>query len=182
MVRRVEVEADNLGGLGDKVRIVALTPGLARRKIDLVRAQEAPDVLIRHIAQLARQQRCRPTAVARRRRLIEQRQDALAGIGSVTRSWSGPRQVVQPGQAVARKTRPPAAHPARPSVQFGRYRAGRTALCREQHDAGPFDKHMLSLRRSDHGLKRRSFLRRQLDRRRFLDVHSILASRLRLQR
>src|SRR5207237_4231364 len=111
ILRRVEVEADNLGGLGDKVRIVALTPGLARRKIDLVRAQEAPDVLIRHIAQLARQQRCRPTAVARRRRLIEQRQDALAGIGSVTRSWSGPRQVVQPGQAVARKTRPPSGSP-----------------------------------------------------------------------
>jgi hypothetical protein len=38
---RVEVEADNLGGLGDKVRIVALTPPLARRKISCARARSA---------------------------------------------------------------------------------------------------------------------------------------------
>jgi hypothetical protein len=35
---------------------------------------------------------------------------------------------------------------------------------------------VLSLRRSDHGFKRRPLLLRQLDRRRFLDVHPILES------
>ena len=82
VVRRVEVEPDDLGGLGDEVGIVALAPRLARGEIDLLAAQETPDGLVRHIDQLSRQQRRRPAAVARRRRLIEQRQDPLACLRS----------------------------------------------------------------------------------------------------
>src|SRR5215470_11761550 len=39
------IEADNIGGFGRKVRVVALTPGLASRQVNLVAAQEPPDIL-----------------------------------------------------------------------------------------------------------------------------------------
>ncbi len=173
---------DDLGGLGDKVRIVGLAPRLARRQVDLVLAQEAPDVLVRHVDQLPRQQRRRPAAVAGRRRLIEQRQDPLVSVSRVTRCRARPRQVVQSAQALARKARAPSADPPRPGPQLGGDRAGRAALRRQQRDTGPLDNPVFSLRRSNHRFKRRPFLLRQGDRRRFLDVHSILESRLRLQR
>ena len=57
ILRRVEIEPDDLGGLGDEVRIIGLAPRLARRQVDLLLAREAPDVLIRHVDQLPRQQR-----------------------------------------------------------------------------------------------------------------------------
>src|SRR5215470_3951317 len=43
--RRGNVKADNIRGFGRKVRVVALTPGLASREVNLVAAQEPPDIL-----------------------------------------------------------------------------------------------------------------------------------------
>ena len=42
---RGDIEADNIRGFGRKVRVVALTPGLASREVNLVAAQEPPDSL-----------------------------------------------------------------------------------------------------------------------------------------
>lgn len=42
---RGEVEADNIGGFDRKVRVVALTPGLASHGVNLMVAQERPDIL-----------------------------------------------------------------------------------------------------------------------------------------
>src|SRR6266702_5991066 len=42
---RGDVETNNIGGFGRKVRVVALTPGLASREVNLVAAQEPPDIL-----------------------------------------------------------------------------------------------------------------------------------------
>src|SRR5260370_42294293 len=42
---RGDIEADNIGGFGRKVGIVALAPGFWSRKVDLVAAEEAPDIL-----------------------------------------------------------------------------------------------------------------------------------------
>src|SRR6266446_492625 len=41
--RRRDIEADNIGGFGRKVRVVALAPGLASHQVNLVAAQEPPD-------------------------------------------------------------------------------------------------------------------------------------------
>ena len=49
--RRGDAKADNIGGFGRKVRVVALTPGLASREVDLVATQEPPDILDVNIAQ-----------------------------------------------------------------------------------------------------------------------------------
>jgi hypothetical protein len=51
LLGRGDIEADNIGGFGRKVRVVALTPGLANREVNLVAAQEAPDILDVDIAQ-----------------------------------------------------------------------------------------------------------------------------------
>ena len=51
LVRRGDVEADDIGRLGRKRRILALAPGFASRKIDLLRTQEAPDMLYVDIAE-----------------------------------------------------------------------------------------------------------------------------------
>src|SRR6267143_1416814 len=53
--RRGDVKANNIGGFGRKVRVVALTPGLASREVNLVAAQEPPDILDVNIAQRSRQ-------------------------------------------------------------------------------------------------------------------------------
>lgn len=124
----------------------------------------------------------RSSGRSRQGRLIEPRQDPLVGVDSVTRCRPGPRQIAQPTQALARKARAPSADPPRPGRQLIGNRAGRAARRRQQDDARPLDNPVFSLRRSDHGFKRRPLLLRQLDRRRFLDVHPILESRLHLRR
>src|SRR6266851_10037517 len=43
LLGRGDIEANNIGGFGRKVRVVALTPGLANREVNLVAAQETPD-------------------------------------------------------------------------------------------------------------------------------------------
>ena len=53
---RGDIEADNIRGFGRKVRVVALTPGLASREVNLVAAQEPPNILDVNIAQRAGQQ------------------------------------------------------------------------------------------------------------------------------
>src|SRR5262249_23644094 len=50
-VGRVKIEPDNLRRLGCEGRVVALAPGLAGRKVDLLCTQEAPDIL--HIESLS---------------------------------------------------------------------------------------------------------------------------------
>src|ERR1700750_2275987 len=63
------VEADDVGGFADKLRVIALAPGLAAGQIDLLRSQETPDILLMNVAEFARQQqRSRPVGVARRGR------------------------------------------------------------------------------------------------------------------
>src|SRR5246500_5679560 len=48
--RRGDVEANNIGGFGRKVRVGALAPGLASREVNLVAAQKPPDILDVNIA------------------------------------------------------------------------------------------------------------------------------------
>ena len=48
---RGDIEADNVGSFSREVRVVALAPGFAGDQIDLVVAQEPPDILDVNIAQ-----------------------------------------------------------------------------------------------------------------------------------
>ena len=57
---RGDIEANDIGGFGRKVRIVTLTPGLASHEVNLAVAQETPDILDIDIAQRLGQQRAGP--------------------------------------------------------------------------------------------------------------------------
>ena len=52
LLGRRNIEADNIGGFGRKDRIVALASGFASLEVDLVAAQEPPDIFDINIAQL----------------------------------------------------------------------------------------------------------------------------------
>ena len=49
--RRIDIKADHIGGFRHELRVVALAPGLAGGKVDIVLTQEAPDILKINVAQ-----------------------------------------------------------------------------------------------------------------------------------
>ena len=83
--RRVELETDHVGRFRRELRVIALAPGLAGSQIDVVFAQKAPNILNVNILQRHRQPRTRPAGVARRRRLIQKRQNA--SVRRLTVDW-----------------------------------------------------------------------------------------------
>ena len=52
MVGRIEVEPDDVGGLGGELGVAREAPGFAPGEVDPLRPQEAPDVLIADVAEL----------------------------------------------------------------------------------------------------------------------------------
>ena len=102
---RIDIKADHIGCLGRERGIVALAPRLAGGEVDIVLAQEAPDILNINVAQSLGQQRTRPPGIDRSRRFIQKRQNApvrgLAVVGflpargrsfSPSRPWSAKRR------------------------------------------------------------------------------------------
>lgn len=83
VVRRRHVEADDVGRLRGKVRIVADAPRLAAAKIDLLGSQETPDMLNMDVTERPGQQWSGPVGMARRRLSVEQRQNARVVFGPV---------------------------------------------------------------------------------------------------
>ena len=102
---RIDIKADHIGGFRHELRVVALAPGLAGGKVDIVLAQEAPDILNINVAQGLGQQRTRPPPIALRRRLIQKRQNALAGGLAVDRLLARAGTVLEPIKAVVGKAR-----------------------------------------------------------------------------
>src|SRR5262249_16999381 len=60
VLRRRDIEPNDIGGFGGEFGIVAFAPGFTPRKVDLLDAQKAPDLLLMHIAQGLGQQRSCP--------------------------------------------------------------------------------------------------------------------------
>src|SRR5437016_2284285 len=110
---RIDIKADHIRGLRHKRRVVALAPGFASGKIDVVLAQEAPDILNINVAQGLGQKRTRPPGIAGRWRLIQKRQNALVRRLAVDRLLAPTRQVLEPTKAVLGKAPPPVADNAR---------------------------------------------------------------------
>jgi hypothetical protein len=74
---RIDVQAHDIGGFRRKLGVGALAPRLAGGKVDLMLAQEAPDILNIDVAQCLGQQRPRPAAIALRWRLLQKRQNTI---------------------------------------------------------------------------------------------------------
>src|ERR1700675_2673542 len=124
LLGRGDIEANNIGGFGRKVRVVALTPGLASREVNLVAAQEPPDILDINIAQRPGQQGPGPACEPFRRRLIQQLQNPLVGGLRIDRLLGRPRLVSQPFKAMVGIAMPPETDNPRLDPNFLGYRAG----------------------------------------------------------
>src|SRR6266852_211706 len=118
-------------------KVVALAPRLAGGKIDIVLAQEAPDILNINVAQGFGQQRTGPAGIAVRRRLVQKRQNALVRSLAVDRLLARPRPVLQPTKTVLGKAPPPVADNARLNAHFLGDRTGAATLSRQQHYSRP---------------------------------------------
>ena len=70
--RWIDIEADHIGGFRYELRVIALAPGFAGDKVDIVLAQDAPDILNINVAQCLCQQRARPPGIAPRWRFIQE--------------------------------------------------------------------------------------------------------------
>src|SRR6202047_3620777 len=132
-----DIEANNIGGFGGKVRVVALTPGLASREVNLVAAQEPPDILEVNIAPPPRQQGPGPACEPYWRRFIQQPQNPLIGGLRIDRLLAGPRLVLQPFKAMVGIAMPPEADNPRLDPNFLGYRAGAATGRRQQNYPRP---------------------------------------------
>jgi hypothetical protein len=117
--RRIDIEADKLGGLGCKLWIVE-APGFASRQIDLVVLQEAPDILDVKVGQRLGQKRSRPSRKPFRRRHVQQLKDPLAGRLRTDRLLARSWRVAETFKPMIGKAIPPeTGDPRRPADLLG---------------------------------------------------------------
>lgn len=121
---RGDVEANNIGGFGGKIRVVALAPCLASREVHLVAAQEAPDILDVNIAQRLGQYTAAPARKPLRRQLVQQLRNPLVGGLRIDRLLARTRIVLQLFKAMIGMVVPPNADNPRLGSDF--FRAGAT--------------------------------------------------------
>jgi len=137
LLGRGDIEANNIGGFGRKVRVVALAPGLASREVNLVAAQEPPDILDVNIAQRPGQQRPGPACESLRRRFVQQLQNPLVGGLRIDRLLARPRLVLQPIKAMIGIAMPPKADNPRLDPNFLGYRPRAAPGRRQQNYPRP---------------------------------------------
>ena len=161
---RRHVQPDHIGGLGDKLGIVALAPRLSPVEVDLLLAQEAPHLLLVHVAQFGGDQ-CRPSSA--------QTRPAAAAPGP-------PECVDRSRRCTSAAGRDAACRPNRPDLpghnrprqvltvrgivaDLARNRSRRAAFGRQQDDPRPNHIALLRRRRPHPSFKHRPILRRQPD-------------------
>src|ERR1700752_2937029 len=141
---RGDIEADNIRGFGRKVRVVALTPGLASREVNLVAAQEPPDILDVNIAQRPGQQGPGPACEPFRRQLVQQLQNPLVSGLRINRLLARSRLVLQPFKALVGIAMPPKADNPRLDPNFLGDRPGAAPVRRQQNYPRPLPSRGLS--------------------------------------
>lgn len=83
-ITKGDIEADDFGSFRHKVGVVVFAPRFATREVDLLRPQEAPDVLVVHVAEPPARSTERSNWRSPRGRFrVEQRQDPPARFGSI---------------------------------------------------------------------------------------------------
>src|ERR1700736_6429212 len=137
LLGRGDIEANNIGGFGREVRVVALTPRLASREVNLVATQEPPDILDVNIAQRLGQQGTGPACKPLWWRFVQQPQNPLVGGLRIDRLLGRPRLVFQPLQAKVGIAMPPKADNPRLDPNFLGYRPGAAPGRRQQNYPPP---------------------------------------------
>ena len=95
ILRRVEVERDDLGCLRSELRVRADAPGATALELDTVLAEHAPDLVCGDISQRLGEQPAIPRAIAIRRRLIQPGKDALLNRWAIRRRTPSPLLVLE---------------------------------------------------------------------------------------
>lgn len=123
-------------GLLRKLRVGtnALTPSALQLNAAL--PQHLPDLVGRDIPQGPRHQAPRPGTEARRRWLVQLRQDAADGVRPIHRRFARPGLIAQPSQPTAGESPTPLTHRGRPQRQPRGDLLGRASRRRCQDDAG----------------------------------------------
>src|ERR1700738_2754419 len=180
LLGRGDIEANNIGGFGRKVRVIALAPGLASREVNLVAAQEPPDILDVNIAPGTRQQGPGPACEPFWRRLIQQLQNPLVGRLRINWLLARPRLVLQPFKAMVGIAMPPKADNPRLDPNFLGDRPGAAPVRRQQNYPRPFQIALQCRRRAATRLKHLAIFPRKVDFSCF-GYHPYLESRLTIQ-
>src|SRR6266853_3531883 len=163
LLGRGDVEANNIGGFGRKVWVVALTPGLASREVNLVAAQEPPDILDVNIAQRRGQQRAGPACKPFWWRFVQQPQDPLVGGLRIDRLLARPRFVFQALKAMVGIAVPPKADNPWLDPDFLGYRPGAAPGRCQQNDPRPLQIALQRHRRATTRLKHLAIFPRKVD-------------------
>ena len=161
LLRRVEVQPHDIGGLGRKLRVRAHLMGPSPLQMDAMLTQHPPHVMVRHVSQGLGHQRPGPGGVAGRRRLGHHVEDALLGLLVIPPRRPWPRRVLQPVQAVRGKARSPLAHRGVADPQPPGDRHRRLTGRRGQDDARPQGEPLFRGPRSRPLLQRGAILFRQ---------------------
>lgn len=129
----MEIEADNVGGLGREVRVGAHAPGALPLQADAFLAQEPPNGVVAD-PPLRRQGGSVPSRLSCWRRFLQGGQDALAKGLVVGAGLAGAGLVAQAGQTRKGKPPPPFAHHRNADGQFQADLIVGLALRRRQHN------------------------------------------------
>src|SRR5882762_4746666 len=109
VLRRLQIERDNVRGLLCERRIGADAPAPPPLQRDLVLPQHPPDLVLGDIAQMLAQQGAVPTRITGRRRRIQSPENPPLILGVVVSRLAAARGIGHPGQAVPRKAAAPLA-------------------------------------------------------------------------
>ena len=134
IVRRVQVQANHVGGLGGKLGVRADAPGAVALQLDAFFAQHAPHRIIRHV-QRQRQGATVPTRPAHGRRHLQLRQDSIAQLNAVLRGLAGPGLIAKPGNTARSKAPAPLPHRIGSNTDLARNLGVALALQTRQHNA-----------------------------------------------
>ena len=162
---RLHVKADHRGRLGGERGIVALAPALAGGKINLVSAQEAPDILHPDVAEGRGDQRPGPARIAGGNWLIERRQNTLVvglRIFWIIAALAGFVEAAKPALGVAH---PPFRRCPRRAANRPADGPRRQTIRRQKYDPRPLPKPVFGPCRARQALKLGPLLIRQCDRR-----------------
>ena len=136
--RWLQIEAEDVGGLGGKGGIGRDAPTPPPTQRDPLSAQYPPHVVFADITQRLGQQMPRPSTLARRGRVIQLVQHAPFGVRVVAPRLARARAIAQSLQAALSKTLPPFRHPRGPRPQPSRDLDSALPLARQQNDLGSF--------------------------------------------
>lgn len=163
MLRRVQVEPHDVGGLRGKLGVGTDAPRPPALQVDPPLAQDPPDVAAGHGAEGLGQERAGPRGVSRGRGLVELLQNLPFGCPVVLAGPSPARRVLDPGNPLASKSGAPLRDHGGPEAEGPRNRGGGLPVGGRQDNLRPLYQSVLRARAPNPALQRLLVLRQQSD-------------------